>query len=102
MGVRLRQKRKAMRLSQKELAAILHLSETHISNLERGCYLPSLSCLLRLCDVLGETPDYFLFGFLPRPYASVSAQHPISLSSDCRKTAKNAEDEADAADLANR
>lgn len=83
MGIRLRQKRKAKGLRQKELAKLVELSETHISNLERGRYLPSLPCLLRLCDVLGETPDYYLFGLLPRPYASTPA------SMDERETAEH-------------
>lgn len=67
MGLRIRLKRKEQGLRQKELAARLGLSDNHISNIERGKYLPSLPCLLRLCDVLGETPDYYLLGRASRP-----------------------------------
>lgn len=67
MGIRIKQKRKEKGLRQKELAAHLSLSNNHISNIERGKYLPSLSSLLRLCDILGETPDYYLFGRSSRP-----------------------------------
>ncbi len=67
MGMRMKQKRKEKGLCQKKLAAKLGLSNNHISNLERGKYLPSLPVLLRLCDVLGETPDYYLFGRISRP-----------------------------------
>lgn len=74
MGLRLKQKRKAQGLRQRELAARLGLSDNHISNIERGKYLPSLPCLLRLCDVLGETPDYYLFGRVSRARADALAR----------------------------
>lgn len=67
MGIRIMQKRKEKGLRQRDLAEQLDLSNNHISNIERGKYLPSVRCLLRLCEILEETPDYFLLGMISKP-----------------------------------
>lgn len=66
MGVRIMQKRKEKGLRQQDLAQQIGLSNNHISNIERGKYLPSLRCLLRICEVLGETPDYYVLGSISK------------------------------------
>ena len=52
------QRRKALKMTQEELAEQVGLSKNHLSNIERGVYLPTTQLVLRLCAVLGETPDF--------------------------------------------
>lgn len=49
-------------MTQEELAEQVGLSKNHLSNIERGVYLPTTQLVLRLCAVLGETPDFYLIG----------------------------------------
>lgn len=62
IGKRIQQRRKALKFSQGELAEIIDISPTHMSAIERGVQHPSIYTLLRLCEVLKSTPDYFLLG----------------------------------------
>lgn len=48
--------------TQKNLANVAGLTEDVVSNLCRGLSSPSPYDLMRLCDVLGVTADYLLFG----------------------------------------
>ena len=54
------QKRKEKGYTQEELAELLGISNGHLSCVERGCYLPTTQNLFKLCDILGETPNYYL------------------------------------------
>jgi len=56
------QKRKEKGYTQEELAELLGISNGHLSCVERGCYLPTTQNLFKLCDILGETPNYYLIG----------------------------------------
>lgn len=56
------QRRKAKGLTQEELAEQIGLSKNHVSNMECGKYMPTTINIIKLCDVLGETPDYYLIG----------------------------------------
>lgn len=56
------QRRKALKMTQEELAEQIGLSKNHLSNIERGIYLPTTQLVLQLCTVLGETPDFYLIG----------------------------------------
>lgn len=62
IGIRIMQQRKALGLSQEELAEQVGLSKNHISNIECGKSMPTTRFILRICGVLGETPDYYLIG----------------------------------------
>ena len=54
------QKRKEKGYTQEELSELLGISNGHLSCVERGCYLPTTQNLFKLCDILGETPNYYL------------------------------------------
>lgn len=56
------QRRKALGLTQEDLAEKIGLSKNHISNIECGKYLPTTKVLVEICNALGETPDYYLLG----------------------------------------
>lgn len=55
-------KRKEKGLSQESLAEMIGFSKNHISNIERGKYTPTTSFIFKICEVLGETPNYYLIG----------------------------------------
>lgn len=62
IGIRIMQKRKEHGLSQEGLAEKIVISKNHLSNIERGNNSPTLKFLFDICNVLGETPDYYLLG----------------------------------------
>lgn len=56
----LRDKRKAARLSQEELAELAGIHRTYVSLLERGVKNPTLHVLFRLASVLHVSPTDFI------------------------------------------
>lgn len=62
IGIRIMQKRKEKGYTQEQLAELLGISNGHLSCVERGYYLPTTQNLFKLCDILGETPNYYLIG----------------------------------------
>lgn len=62
LGARIKELRKAKRLSQDALAEHVGIDSKHLSRLEVGGSFPSLDTLERLADVLGvELKDFFEF-----------------------------------------
>lgn len=57
---RLRELRKSKNMTQKQIAKILHCSNTTISNYEAGNNEPSFSILLVLSDYFNVSVDYLL------------------------------------------
>ncbi len=51
---------KSAKISQKELAKQLNISEGNISNWKKGLNLPSVEILFNLCTLLDESADYLL------------------------------------------
>lgn len=62
IGFRISQKRRERNLKQKDLAELLDISPKYLSNLETGKKNVTIEMLINLCNILGETPDYFLLG----------------------------------------
>lgn len=62
IGLRISQKRRELKLKQKDLAELLDISPKYLSNLETGKKNVTIDMLINLCNALGETPDYFLLG----------------------------------------
>jgi len=62
VGGRIKRRRKVAGITQEELAEQIGLSKNHLSNIERGRYLPTIETLLMICDALGQSPDYYLIG----------------------------------------
>lgn len=67
------QRRKAAGLTQEDLAEKVGLSKNHLSNIECGKYIPTTSFILKICEVLGKTPDYYLIGGIAEPTTDISA-----------------------------
>ncbi len=51
-GQLIREKREALRLTQNELAALLHISGKAVSKWERGLSFPDISLLIPLSEIL--------------------------------------------------
>ena len=62
IGIRIMQRRKGMGLTQEQLAELLNISKNHLSSIERGLYVPTTQLVFKICETLGETPDYYLIG----------------------------------------
>ena len=62
IGAYIAQKRKALGLTQTELAEKLGMSNKSVSKWERGVCLPDVSLYMELCNVLGITINEFIAG----------------------------------------
>lgn len=56
------QRRKAKGLTQEELSEQIGISKNHVSGIERGIYLPTTATIVKICNILGHSPDYYLIG----------------------------------------
>lgn len=62
IGAYIASKRKALGLTQKQVAEKLGMSDKSVSKWERGICLPDVSVYLELCEILGITINEFLAG----------------------------------------
>jgi transcriptional regulator with XRE-family HTH domain len=79
LGEFIKGQRRLNQLSQRELARLADLSDTYMSQLERGRHEPSLRVLRSLADSLGIRPDQLILfaAGLPMPEDPVSAEDAI-------------------------
>ena len=61
IGQRIKDARKSMNLTQKELGYLIYADGKYISRLENGGSLPSLKRLVLLSRVLNRSCDYFIW-----------------------------------------
>ena len=61
-GKRIKELREAMGLSKERFAKIIGMSGQYLGTLERGIYYISTDKLVSLCEKLGVSADYILFG----------------------------------------
>lgn len=61
IGQRIKDARKSMNLTQKELGYLIYADGKYISRLENGGSMPSLKRLVLLSRVLNRTCDYFIW-----------------------------------------
>lgn len=62
MGARIKLRRKELKITQSELAEQVKISNNHMSSIETGKQLPSLTTFMNICEVLQTTPDFLLLG----------------------------------------
>lgn len=62
IGKRMAARRKELGLKQYQLCEMIDVNYKYVSNLETGRSVPSLEVILKLCEALNTTPDYFLVG----------------------------------------
>ena len=60
IGSRIKAARENKKITQEELAAMVDLSPTHISVIERGVKPPKLETLIRIANALGVSADFLL------------------------------------------
>lgn len=65
MGKRLKEKRKALGLTQEQLAEKLNISIKHYGGVERGIAGLSIENLVELSNILGVSLDYLIKGESP-------------------------------------
>lgn len=64
LGERVAKRRKVLNLTQDDVAEATGLSNNHISNIENNHSIPSIETLMKICQALDITPDYFLLGIV--------------------------------------
>lgn len=62
VGERIRTRRKALKLTQQELASAIGLTPQHISAIEQDKRAPSLQVLAKMAEELGVTVDFIVAG----------------------------------------
>ena len=82
MGERIYKRRKALKLTQEELAEQVETSRVYISNIERGEAAPSLEMLLSIANVLNVSADDLLAGNLLSANTT-RTEEEIDILSDC-------------------
>ncbi len=98
IGSHVRARRKALGLSQSELAKELGVTHQHVSRIELGDVTPSLQMLLKLSRTLGVSTDFLLTGVERAPLdatgairsephiASTAKRHLVGLLQELRAT----------------
>src|SRR6187402_3056132 len=77
LGDYIKAQRQFSRLSQRQLAAMANLSDTYMSQLERGLHEPSIRVLRSIADSLGLDPD----DLVRRATAGTGADDPAETAS---------------------
>ena len=60
LGRRVRERRRALRLTQAQLAELAGISVAFVGHIERGTRILSVETLFHLCAVLGLSADYLM------------------------------------------
>lgn len=68
VGIRIKHKRKEKNLTQEALSELMGISTGQLSCIERGVYLPTTQNIYKICDILGEEPNYYLVGHIAPEY----------------------------------
>jgi len=74
LGERIAKRRKVLNLTQDDIAEATGLSNNHISNIENNHSIPSIETLIKICEALDITPDYFLLGIVRHTNDSLLSQ----------------------------
>ncbi|HET8655019.1 MAG TPA: helix-turn-helix domain-containing protein [Longimicrobiaceae bacterium] len=78
LGEKIKARRKALGLSQGELAERSGINPTHLSRLETGKYQPSVDVLKKLVEVLQVSADYLLQEDAPEPQEEEIRNKPLA------------------------
>ena len=84
-------KRKALGMTQKQLAEKLNMSDKSVSKWERGICLPDVSVYMELCEILGISINEFLAGedIDAENVEKKSEDNIIQVTEDSKKKQKN-------------
>ena len=87
LGEYIKAQRKINQLSQRELAHLADLSDTYMSQLERGMHEPSIRVLKALAESLGIRPDQLIMYASGLPTSEGDVDTEEAISRDPRLTA---------------
>lgn len=62
IGLKIKERRQALGITQERIANILDVNPSHISNVECGRANPSLTALVKIANILECSVDYFISG----------------------------------------
>ena len=62
IGLKIKERRKAVGITQEAIANILDVNASHVSNIECGRANPSLTALVKIANILHCSVDYFISG----------------------------------------
>ena len=62
IGLKIKERRKALGITQESVAEYLEVNPSHISNIECGHANPSLTALVNISNILQCSIDYFING----------------------------------------
>ena len=62
IGSRIYGRRKELRLTQEAVTNLTDISTNQLSNIENHRSIPTIETILKLCEALRVTPDFFLLG----------------------------------------
>ena len=74
VGSRIKTARENKKLTQEELAAMVDLSPTHISVIERGVKSPKLETFVRIANALGVSADSLLIDVVENSTKGISCE----------------------------
>ncbi len=80
IGSRIKAARERKYLTQEDLAAIVDLSPTHISVIERGVKPPKLATFVSIANALGVSADSLLQDVVEHATEGISTAIPCGLS----------------------
>ena len=85
IGERIQRKRNSLNITQEQLAEMINTSKKTISNVERGENPPSVEFIVNICNVLGEDPNYYILGEIPKDDIETYNNTLLKLSPQERK-----------------
>ena len=62
IGIKIKERRQSLRITQEYIANALDVNPSHISNIECGRANPSLTALVKIANILECSVDYFIGG----------------------------------------
>lgn len=74
VGKRIREYREKANLTQEEVAEILDLSITAVSNIERGLNYPTMENFIKLANIMNVSSDLLLSDVLKQSYIAKSSE----------------------------
>ena len=79
IGERIQRKRNSLNITQEQLAEMINTSKNTISNVE------SVEFIVNICNVLGEDPNYYILGEIPKDDIETYNNTLLKLSPQERK-----------------
>ena len=81
VGQRIRAAREKKNLTQEELAALIEISPTHMSVIERGAKMPRLDTFVAIANVLEVSADSLLIDVVEHAAVNVASELSASIES---------------------